>query len=575
MGSQADNLFYLDPHNARPAIPLRPPGDDADARERREMGALSDWEREQDSALPRQHQYRKQLPQRRPSFANNSQRVPASPSSTRTASSTFSHHAPISPSPLQHQFSSTTGSSSADTNPSSDVFSHSNGGDGDSAPNDSMRRGLDPIQLHYCTAYSAAELKTFHCDRVRKMPLSGLDPSMLIGFLCRDEKDWWDFKKRVTDVCLLLSLSSSFLQYPWTKIADLMSSLQLPRTIFSVQDELPTWPSDSDDSIGLESISEPDDMDLDDEVNNDDHDAAVDVDDNEAEEEEEEEGEVVELDVEGAAGEEEVDSENFFDTCSGSASTSNTSDASIRHRHRRLKSDDVDTEEDPVDPVTPGPKSRFDIVVPSSRKGGREEEKDADEYHGFEDDEDDGSGDDIEDDWIDPSVPSPTPTSRPAPPRPLPKPLQQPLPPPVPMKDHEPHSISSSSSSSQPVLASKSKSSSSKQSSSTLNNSVKVKKSKKQVPVPVPQVRLLAQQQPQEHYPFPVAPVDDPSVSSSPHRVASQDRGGGSASNGQGKHNNPTTEIAVTTTEKRMHTARARDGGRTQSGGVKGILPES
>ena len=104
MGSQADNLFYLDPHNARPAIPLRPPPvdvvADSDARERREMGSISDSDREQDISPPR--------------------------------------------------------------------------------------------QLHYCTAYSAAELKTFHCERVRKMPMSGLDPSMLIGFLCRDEKDWWD-----------------------------------------------------------------------------------------------------------------------------------------------------------------------------------------------------------------------------------------------------------------------------------------------------------------------------------------------------------------------------------------------
>ena len=58
---------------------------------------------------------------------------------------------------------------------------------------------LDLVQ-HYCTAYSAAELKTFHCERVRKLPLSGLDPSMLIGFLCRDEAEWWDFKKRVDEV---------------------------------------------------------------------------------------------------------------------------------------------------------------------------------------------------------------------------------------------------------------------------------------------------------------------------------------------------------------------------------------
>lgn len=62
--------------------------------------------------------------------------------------------------------------------------------------------GLDPVQEHYVTAYHAAELKTFHCERVRKMPLSGLDPSMLIGFLCKDEADWRDFRKRIGDVSL-------------------------------------------------------------------------------------------------------------------------------------------------------------------------------------------------------------------------------------------------------------------------------------------------------------------------------------------------------------------------------------
>jgi hypothetical protein len=80
---------------------------------------------------------------------------------------------------------------------------------------DGNHRGLDPMQLHYCSAYSAAELKTFHCDRVRKMPLSGLDPSMLIGFLCRDEDDWRDFRKRVSEVRLFRSLSvvDLFLSY--------------------------------------------------------------------------------------------------------------------------------------------------------------------------------------------------------------------------------------------------------------------------------------------------------------------------------------------------------------------------
>ena len=59
---------------------------------------------------------------------------------------------------------------------------------------------MDPVQQHYAQAYAPQELKTFHCERVRKMPLSGLDPSMLLGFLCKDESDWQDFRARVADV---------------------------------------------------------------------------------------------------------------------------------------------------------------------------------------------------------------------------------------------------------------------------------------------------------------------------------------------------------------------------------------
>ena len=40
----------------------------------------------------------------------------------------------------------------------------------------------------------------FHCDRVCKMPLSGLDPSILLGFLCKDEVEWLDLKDRITEV---------------------------------------------------------------------------------------------------------------------------------------------------------------------------------------------------------------------------------------------------------------------------------------------------------------------------------------------------------------------------------------
>ena len=207
VGSQADNLFYLDPHNTRPAIPLRPvpsPG-------QRELTPESDID---------SFNYRH-------TRSPNHQRAPTSPSSVRTGSSTFSYHAPVSPSPLQQQISTSSTDSSLSKSPSSfqgrwRSASASQAGSPMVSSSDIDHRelngisfgsgrdsGLDPVQEHYCSAYSAADLRTFHCERVRKMPLSGLDPSMLIGFLCRDEAEWWDFKKRAAEVCALLSLVES------------------------------------------------------------------------------------------------------------------------------------------------------------------------------------------------------------------------------------------------------------------------------------------------------------------------------------------------------------------------------
>jgi cysteine protease ATG4 len=64
-------------------------------------------------------------------------------------------------------------------------------------------RTLTPEQAHYVSAYTPAELRTFHCDRVRKMPLSGLDPSMLLGFLVKNADEWADLRKRIVDVSIL------------------------------------------------------------------------------------------------------------------------------------------------------------------------------------------------------------------------------------------------------------------------------------------------------------------------------------------------------------------------------------
>ncbi|WVF66166.1 hypothetical protein IAT40_000906 [Kwoniella sp. CBS 6097] len=85
---------------------------------------------------------------------------------------------------------------------------------------------VDPSVKWYANAYPEAALRTFHCEKVKKMPLSGLDPSMLLGFLVKDEADWEDFVERTN---------------------------KLPHKIFTIQDEPPSWDVDSD--VGFESVS--------------------------------------------------------------------------------------------------------------------------------------------------------------------------------------------------------------------------------------------------------------------------------------------------------------------------------
>ncbi|KZP09776.1 peptidase C54, partial [Athelia psychrophila] len=146
VGSQADSLFYLDPHHVRPAVPFRAPPH------------------------------------------------PRSPGALATG--------PVSPVPLQKQVSTSSAStSSLLRSPGSDREDDKDTASG-RLPSQAPARGpgLDAVQEHRINAYSTAELKTFHCEHVRKLPLSGLDPSMLLGFLCRDEKEWADFRRRVSDV---------------------------------------------------------------------------------------------------------------------------------------------------------------------------------------------------------------------------------------------------------------------------------------------------------------------------------------------------------------------------------------
>ncbi|RXW23562.1 hypothetical protein EST38_g2288 [Candolleomyces aberdarensis] len=524
VGTQADNLFYLDPHHARPAIPLRPAppgpsplqtlhGDDNQGKGKKARRDVSGMHR----------------------------RLPTSPSSTRTSatgSSTFSYHAPTSPSPLQKEFSgssmdsegvSVSGdseyelkrdkgkshhgrwrSASQPASPgsaSSSEAAHQRFGD---LSIDETSIELDPVQLHYCTAYSAAETKTFHCERVRKMPLSGLDPSMLIGFLCKNEEEWKDLRKRI---------------------------VELPKTIFAIQDEPPSWPEDSEDDMGLESISEPD----------------VDSVGDEEDEEDEDDNDILKGELgrrdedeedDDEEDEDDDDEDQFFDTRSISTSSARSVEA-------RTSSRNNDTEEDGNDPVTPGPgNTKFDIIdLEAVRK----------EQRGDEEPEEG----DIEDDWVEPSLPTPMPR------HPTVEGDSFMM---VDKPRSSPPSTSSQSSSSAPLPPPIAKTKS-RDRDGVKKRSTKGKgssKKSKQVPVPVPPVSRTNT----ERIMFPVTPggegddaeweedkeLEGLSRDSYGHSQDAEDEGAGRGFNNGKVH--------------RMHTARARDGGRTQSGGVKGILAE-
>jgi cysteine protease ATG4 len=46
-------------------------------------------------------------------------------------------------------------------------------------------------------AYTPEEVDSYHTRRLRRIHIKDMDPSMLIGFLIRDEADWVDWRERV------------------------------------------------------------------------------------------------------------------------------------------------------------------------------------------------------------------------------------------------------------------------------------------------------------------------------------------------------------------------------------------
>ncbi|KAJ7227775.1 peptidase family C54-domain-containing protein [Mycena rebaudengoi] len=311
----------------------------------------------------------------------------------------------------------------------------------------------------YQCAHAPVVLRTFHCEMVRKMPLSGLDPYMLLGFVCRDEGEWVDLRRR-------------------TAAADLCD----PGRAADVDD---------DDDMDLESVSDPEEEE------------AMDADDGEG-------------------------SMRFFDEGPSSASHGVSSSASHTHASThyhsnsnsttssaRTRSEEADTEEDPVAPITPLPTTtRFDLSGGPKERDGAEEKDKAGSPFPVED-MDAGRENDNGDDPV-PSPPMPAPAA---------------------------------------VKKSKRGGGKSKEGK---KKEEKKSKTNKAAAVPVPGV----------HYPFPVSAQGGAS-------------GGGQQQQERADERERERLLNVTVSPpppaqgrsegRRMHTAHARDGGRTQSGGVRGF----
>ncbi|KAF8215429.1 hypothetical protein K438DRAFT_1955408 [Mycena galopus ATCC 62051] len=498
IGVQGDGLFYLDPHHSRPAVPLRP------------------FVGEPSLSIPQSPSSHGHGPPTSPSTMHDSRRS-LSPEAAYTRSGStsphsgfarggsmspeqvYSHGGPMSPN-FAHRHGQGHSPMTEDelvivcpashSRPSADSYLY--------VPN-AAHPAHGPMstaeEAYFAHAYSAVEMHTFHCERVRKMPLSGLDPSMLIGFVVRDEAEWVDLRRRVKE---------------------------LPRTIFGIQEEPPKWPGAGDgDNIGLESISDPEEADNADTCfDNGDVSTAS------------------QAPSSSASHAVSCTASTFSHTHAHHGSNSTTHLASTSNSSG-TQSEQVDTEEDPVAPITLLPTTTcFHLTLQQSAttkgRGGKtvgeayaelQEEGDGDD--GFVDAG--GEVDDIEDDWIDPVAPPP-------------------LPPMAKKTLSKEKGVSSSG---------KDKSGSKEKSRSGSG------KGKKKKAVPVPSM----------HYPFPVS-AEDGAGTTTPQRERERERernvtvspraAGAGAGAGSGANAN--------TGGQRMHTARARDGGRMQSGGVRGIL---
>ncbi|KAI9628770.1 hypothetical protein H4Q26_017946 [Puccinia striiformis f. sp. tritici PST-130] len=165
-GHQGDSLFYIDPHHSRPAIPFeeppRPlmlPAQKINLNPRHSFGKQDrDWEQ-----------------------------VSSTDTDSLMSGSAGSEKIVYMAKKSQNHSKNQPGNSS-------------------SISVNLRREQLDDF---YASAYPNSALQSFHPEKVRRMNLSALDPSMLLGFLVRDEAEWEDLTSQVTPAWMRSNVESS------------------------------------------------------------------------------------------------------------------------------------------------------------------------------------------------------------------------------------------------------------------------------------------------------------------------------------------------------------------------------
>lgn len=306
------------------------------------------------------------------------------------------------------------------------------------------------------------------------------------------------------------------------------------KIILSINDEPPNWPSESDSNLDLESLSDPE-MDLE-EPDDSDDDFSLDG--------EEETGSPSKPRSIRSAG-------SHSPSSSPATSTSTSESASLRGDNTTetgeelqtngdgKRSPEVETEEDPIGPITPHAATFSEQAI---AKGSRVKTREKTIPGGFGDEDDDDDDDDedlgvvgegdIEDDWVDSGLVTP------------PSVLSS--------VKSEVEVTKAESVTSEEGVTSKSRSKS-KSGSKHRDRDKERRPSKSRSRRPditsktVPIVETTTAATIAQHYPFPSSIT-------------------GEAETEDGKRGDDGRRIP------QMRTTKARDGGRTQSGGVKGIL---